>query len=122
VKLHLGYGVATVGYVVAILVMATAPPESGGWRALVAAVLQVPLFAGLAACTLLCLTGGRWQRNVSWRVYVLVMALCGGCAALGEWYAATAGRTGSVGDFIVGTSGIVGLLVTHRLAHRQRVA
>lgn len=121
-KLHLGYAAATIGYMVAIFVV-NAPSQGGGaWPALAAAALQVPLFAGLAACTLLCLTDGEWRRDVSWCLYGLVVAVSGGYAGLAEWYTTTSGRAANLWDFLVSVAGVIGLLVMHWLAGRHGMA
>lgn len=120
-KLHLGYAAASLGYMLAIFVVNAPPAEDGAWPALAVAV-QVPLFAGLAACTLLCVTDGEWRRDVSWRLYTLVVAVSGGYAGLAEWYATTSGRAASLWDVLVSVVGVIGLLVVHWLAGRQGMA
>lgn len=118
-KHKLGYLAATIGYMVAIMLVSAPAEEGRTWASLVAAVVQVPLFAGLAACTLFCLTDGEWRRDVSWRLYTVVMAVSGAYAGLAEWYAVTSGRTASFGDFLLNMAGAIGLLVAHWLAVRQ---
>jgi hypothetical protein len=122
VKLHLGYAAATIGYMIAILALNAPSREAATWPALAAVAVQVPLFAGLAACTLLCLTDGEWRRTVSWRLYTLVVAVIGGYAGLAEWYATMSGRATGLWDFLVSVAGVIGLLLVHWLAGRQGMA
>jgi len=119
VKLQLGYATAMFGYMVAIFAVGTPSRDGGVWSALAAAAIEVPLFVGLAACMLLCLTDGEWRRKVSWPLYALVVAVSGGYAAVGEWYAAASGRAASLADFLVSVAGVIGLLVVHWVARRQ---
>jgi hypothetical protein len=84
-------------------------------------LLHVPLFAGLAVCLLLAVTGGQWSCRVSWQLYAAVIAIAVGYAAFDEWYQAfVPGRYSSATDFVLNCVGVGGLVLVHRLA-RGRV-
>jgi hypothetical protein len=117
VKLHPGYALATIGYMVAISVVVTAPVDGSRWPAW----LQLPLFTGLGACALLALADGQWQRRVPWWAYLAVVAVTGGYALAGEWYARGAGPGTRLGDLLVSTAGVIALLVLHRTGRREGV-
>ncbi|MGH7263771.1 MAG: VanZ family protein, partial [Candidatus Rokuibacteriota bacterium] len=104
-KLHLGYGVAAVGYMVGIFFM-TSVPEGGTistpgppafWN-----FMHVPLFAGLASCLLLAVSNGEWRRRIPIRMYAVIILVAATYAGFDEWrQAAIGGRHASLEDVLL---------------------
>jgi VanZ family protein len=121
-KIHLGYGLAAVGYMTGIFFAANAPEEigvGGSQSALFWNLLHIPLFAGLASCLLLSLSDGQWYGRVPWRLYALVLVIAGVYAGLAEWHqAGVTGRYGASGDVLLDLVGAAALVVVHRVTGR----
>jgi hypothetical protein len=125
VRFRAGYFVGAVGYMVGILLVSSSVGEleagSGPMSELPGKVLHVLLFAGLAACLLLGVSGGRWLRQLSWQIYGVLGGVGVGCAALGEWHQALlAGHSARVHEIAWNASGIAVLLAIHCLVERRR--
>jgi VanZ family protein len=122
-KIHLGYGVAAVGYMIGIFLLSASPEEAGSGgpgAALFWNLLHIPLSAGLASCLLLSLSNGQWQRRVPWRVYAVIVFIAGGYAGFAEWQQSWVdGRYATVGDFLLNLIGVGALVFLHRLAGGQ---
>lgn len=116
-KLHLGYGVATTGYMTGIFFLSSLQGgKSDPGFQLLSNLMHIPLFFGLAWCLLLSLNAGQWYRTLPQQFYCVIGLLAGAYAALDEWHQSfVAGRSASVGDFLLDCLGIVGLLLIHRL-------
>jgi VanZ family protein len=122
-KIHLGYGVAAIGYMIGILFLSGAPAEAGSsspaaslfWN-----LLHIPLFAGLASCLLLSLSDGQWYRRITWRLYGLIVLIAGVYAGFAEWHQSwVSGRYGTPGDLLLNLLGIAALVFAHRIAGGQ---
>ena len=122
-KLHLGYGIAAVGYMVGIFLMssvpeggtATTPGPPMFWN-----LLHVPLFAGLASCLLLSVSNGEWRRPIPAHLYAVVVLVAASYAWFDEWrQAAIGGRHASLEDLLLNLVGVAGLLILHRFAGGQ---
>jgi len=127
IKLHLGYTVLAVGYMIAIFILSEQPGGDGGPLDLLPGFLSnplhVPLFAGLAWCLLMSLSGGQWSQTISGPLYMLIGVLVGGVAALDEWHQSfVPGRFAGVGDFLLDCVGIAALLLVHRGRRNSVVA
>lgn len=120
VRFHLGYAAAAVGYMTGIGLLTSAPAAAwtgGGGLSLFWNILHVPLYAGLALCLLLAVTGGEWSSRVPWRLYAGIAFIAGASGAFDEWHQAfVPGRYASVSDFLLNCVGIAGLVLVHRLA------
>lgn len=116
-KFHLGYGVAASGYMTGIFFLSSSQGgKSDPEFQLLSNLFHVPLFSGLALCLLLSLTGGQWSRPLPYQLYGAISLLAGAYAAFDEWHQSfVAGRSASVGDFLLDCLGIAGLLLLHRL-------
>jgi len=120
-KIQPGYLVSACGYMTGIVTVSSGTDGGGATSPLVTDLLGASLFAGLASCLLLGLTGGEWGLALPWRLYVLVGSIGVGIAGLDEWCAFPGGgRSGSMAGFLLDTLGVVGLLTIHRLMHRAR--
>jgi VanZ family protein len=87
VKFHLGYGVATIGYLTGIFILSSLPGEASGHAGRVLTnLLHLPMFFGLALCLLLTVSGGQWDRSVPYQLYWAVGLLGGTYAAFDEWH------------------------------------
>jgi hypothetical protein len=120
-KIRPGYLLSACGYLTGIVTVSSAENGWGAASPLVTSFLGAPLFAGLASCLLLSLTGGEWGRALPWRLYALVGLIGVAVAGLAEWYALPSSvRSSSMAGFWLDTLGVVGLLTAHRLMHRAR--
>jgi hypothetical protein len=121
-KLQPGYLLSACGYMTVIVTVSSAAADGGGATSpLVTNLVGTTLFAGLASCLVLSLTGGEWGLALPWRLYVVVGLIGVGIAGLDEWGAFPGGvRSGSMAGFLLDTLGVVGLLTAHRLVHRTR--
>jgi len=121
-KIHFGFGLAGAGYLIGIG-MLSCTPNPPIPAALEVAFLRIPLYAGLALCLLLSVSGGAWQRLLPARLYWLVGFLAVGCAGAEVVYRQWLDPGCRVAeDFVVGLTGIAGLLIAHRLLGSQRRA
>lgn len=121
-KVHLGFGLAGVGYLIGIG-MLSCTPNPPLPVTLEVTFVRIPLYAGLALCLLLGLSGGGWEQPPPARLYWLVGFLGAGCIGAEVLYRLwldTGCRV--VEDLVAGLTGIVGLLVAHRLLWSQRRA
>ncbi len=107
-RIHFGYAVAAVGYMLAIFVLSADEPGGSGrtWSA-TAMLLRVPLIACLVVCLLLAFGGGRWNRPLAWPLYVPIAGIA---AVYAAW------RYASVAEVTLSCAGIGMLVVLHRLA------
>lgn len=123
IKVHRGYCVAAIGYMTGTFVLSSLPgAESGPAFQPFSNLLHIPLFAGLAWCLLMSLSGGQWSRTVPLPIYGVVGLLAGAYAVVDEWHQYfVAGRFASVGDFLLDCVGIAGLLLMHSSARGQRI-
>lgn len=123
IKLHLGYGVVATAYMIGMFFLSSVPGQKSGLASqLFSNLVHIPLFAGLAFFLLMSLSGGQWNRMVSFSLYGVVGVLGGACATLDEWHqSSVAGRFASVGDFLLDCLGIAILLLVHRLGRNQVV-
>jgi hypothetical protein len=123
-KVHFGYVVAAIGYMIGIFSLSTSPEQIGttGLAApLFSALLQVPLFAGLASCLVLSVSDGQWYRRISWRLYGVIILIAGAYAGFAEWYQCqVSSRYQTPADLLLNLVGVAALLVVHRLAGGQR--
>lgn len=121
-KLHLGYGAAATGYVTGIFFLSSLQGgKSGPGFGILSDLIHIPLFFGFALCLVLSLTGGQWYRALSSQLYGVIGLLAGAYAAFDEWHQSfVAGRSASVGDFLLDCLGIAGLLLIHRLLRGHR--
>jgi hypothetical protein len=119
-KLHVGFGIAAIGYMLGIFFLSASPGEAGPgapglsffWN-----LLHIPLFAGLASCLLLSLNGGQWYRRITWRLYGVIVLIAGSYAALAEWHQSSVlNRYAAPGDFLLNLLGIAALVIVHRVA------
>ena len=118
-KIQPGYLVSACGYMTGIVTVSSGTDGGGATSPLVTDLLGASLFAGLASCLLLSLTGGEWGLALPWRLYVVVGFIGVAIAALDQWWAFPSGvRSGSMPGFLLDTLGVVGLLTAHRLMHR----
>lgn len=124
IKFHPGYGVAAIGYMTGIFFLSSLQgAESGPAVRLFSNLLHIPLFAGLAWCLLLSLSGGQWIRTLSLPLYGIIGLLAGAYAALDEWHQFfVPHRSASVSDFLLDCVGIAGLLFLHRYRFQFRTS
>lgn len=119
IKFHRSYSVGACGYVLGIFILSELPARGVEGRIdlgpqLLWNFLHVPLFAGLAWCLLMSLSGGQWSQSLCPEAYGVVGFLAGGYALLDEWHQSfVAGRFASLTDLFLDCLGIVGLLVIH---------
>jgi hypothetical protein len=119
-KVHLGFGLAGVGYLIGIA-MLSCTPNLPLPVPLEIALVRVPLYAGLALCLLLSLSGGVWDRPPAARLYVLVgllVAACAGAEVVYRLWLEPGCRV--MEDLVAGLTGTAGLLTSHRLLWGQR--
>lgn len=130
-RLHRGYALLALGYVAGVYALSEVSPAATegppGAAAVALEVLSnlfhIPLFAGLAWCLLMSLSGGQWNRPASRALYLVVGFTGATYAALDEWHQSfIAQRSASVMDFVLDCLGIAGLLVLHRAWHGSRVS
>jgi hypothetical protein len=120
-KLHLGYGVAAVGYMFGIFLLSSVPEGGRGTPEplLFGDLLHVPLFAALASCLLLSVNNGEWRRRIPASLYVAIAVVGATYAGFAEWHqAGVMGRNATLTDFVLNLTGIAGLLLLHRFARR----
>jgi hypothetical protein len=103
---------------IAIFILSEQPGGDGGPLDLLPEFLSnplhVPLFAGLAWCLLMSLSGGQWNETISGPLYMLIGGFAGAYAALDEWHQLfMPGRFAGVGDFLLDCVGIAALLLVH---------
>jgi hypothetical protein len=118
VKFHFGYGVSAIGYMIAIWFLSSSQGAAAvsGAPSLAASLLHIPLFAGLASCLILSVTGGRWCHGVPWPVYGVLALVAGTYAAFDAWHQSHGLEPlASVEDFLLDGVGIWGSLLIHRL-------
>jgi hypothetical protein len=121
-RLHLGFALAGLGYLIGIAMLSCAP-NSALPAVVEVAFVRIPLYAGLALCLLLSIGRGAWERPPGVRQYWLVGLLGAGCAGAEALYRVWAHAGCHVmANFVVGLAGIVGLLVAHWLLGSQRKA
>jgi hypothetical protein len=119
-KIHLGFGLAGLGYLMGIG-MLSCTPNLPLPAPLEVALVRVPLHAGLALCLLLSLSGGVWEQPPVMRLYVLVGLLAAACASAEVLYRLWFDPgCRVVEDLVAGLTGTTGLLVGHRLLWGQR--
>lgn len=120
VKLQFSYVVAALGYMTGIFILSSSEGKFGPSSLLLTKVLHIPLFAGVAGCLLLAVTGGRWYRRVSIQAYALVGFVAIAYAAADEWRQTfVIDRIGSVGDFLLDSAGVGLAIVIHALVARR---
>jgi VanZ family protein len=122
-KIHLGYGLAAIGYMLGIFFLSNSPEDAGSGSpgtALFWNLVHIPLFAGLTSCLLLSLSDGQWFRRVPWRLYAVISAIAGAYAGFAEWHqSGVSGRYATSGDVVLNLVGVAALVVVHRLAGGQ---
>jgi VanZ family protein len=127
-KFQFGYLVAAVGYMTGVFLLSSSEASIGPSSILLTKVLHIPLFAGLAGCLLLAVTGGQWYRTLSIQAYMLVAVLAVGYAAADEWHQSfNADRVAAVGDFLlncvgVGLAIVIQLMVARRMARKRETS
>jgi hypothetical protein len=120
-KIQPGYLLSACGYMTVIVTVSADADGGGTTSPLVTNLLGATLFAGLASCLLLSLTGGEWGLALPWRLYAVVALIGVGIAGLDEWGAFPGDvRSGSMAGFLLDTLGVVGLLTAHLLIRRTR--
>lgn len=123
-----GYLVAALGYMTGVFLLSSSEVNIGPSSVLLTKVLHIPLFAGLAGCLLLAVTGGQWYRTLSIHAYALVAVLAVGYAAADEWHQSfTADRVAMVSDFLLNCVGVglaimIQLLVSRRMARKRETS
>jgi hypothetical protein len=128
VKLQFSYIVAALGYMTGVYILSASEGTIGPSSVLFTKALHVPLFAGVAGCLLLAVTGGQWYRRMSIRAYALVGFIAIALAAAGEWRQSfVIGRIGSVYDVLldgvgIGLAIVIHALIAHRMHGRQATA
>jgi hypothetical protein len=119
-KFDLGFGLASVGYLIGIG-MLSCTPSSTLPDALEVMFVRIPLYAGLALCLLLSLSGGAWERPAPPRLYWLVGGLGTVFAGAELLYRLKLDSGCNVfEDFVMGLIGVVALLFAHRLLGSER--
>jgi VanZ family protein len=116
-----GYLVAAFGYMTGVFLLSSSETNIGPTSVLLTKLLHIPLFAGVAGCLLLAVTGGRWYRTVSIQAYALVAVLAVGYAAADEWHQSfIETRIATLGDFLLNCAGVGLAIMIQFLVARRR--
>jgi VanZ like family len=127
-KFQFGYLVAAVGYMTGVVLLSSSEASFGPSSFLLTKALHIPLFAGVAGCLLLAVTGGQWYRTLSAQAYALVAVLAVGYAAADEWHQSfVADRVAQVSDFVLNCVGVglaimIQWLVSRRMARKRETS
>jgi hypothetical protein len=123
-KIHVGYGIGAIGYMVGVFLLtgsreAAGSPGPGG--SVVENLVNISLFAGLSCCLLLSVNDGRWYRRVPWQLYAMIVLIAGTYAVVAGWHQSpVADRYATSGDVVLRLLTIATLVVVHRFAGGQR--
>lgn len=125
--IHLGYLVASAGYMTGIFLLSSSvgeslPGSAGSVTSLIfTKLLHLPLFGGLALCLLLAMAGSHFGYRRRWQPYLMTALIAGTYAGFDEWHQSLVpGRYASVGDVLLNCTGIAVLLIAHWACSRRR--